>query len=150
MIKNNIELINYLLGGGGILSIITVLINRIFEKKKNKLENTQKQISIENDVNRCIQDAYKLFVNDYKAKTGDLIGELEAQELKVNSLIKSIDTLSEKYKTLKNSYNILQSSYNRLESSYRRIENKYVTLKNECKKTEEGKNILCIIDDLED
>ena len=144
------ELINWLLGGGGILSIITVLINRIFEKKKNKLENTQKQISIENDVNRCIQDAYKLFVNDYKAKTGDLIGELEAQELKVNSLIKSIDTLSEKYKTLKNSYNILQSSYNRLESSYKRIENKYVTLKNECKKTEEGKNILCIIDDLED
>lgn len=38
----------------------------------------------------------------------------------------------------------------RIENSYRRIENKYVALRNECKKTEEGKNILCIINDLED
>ena len=150
MIEDNISFFNYALGGGGLLSIITLLINYFIQRRKNKLENLEKETAVEGNATKNIQDAYNLFVKDYKAKAGDLIGELEAQELKVNNLIKSVDTLSEKYKTLKNSYNVLQSSYNKLECSYRRMENKYTTLKNECKKTEGGKNILLIVDDLED
>ena len=42
----SIELINWLLGGGGLLSIVTLIINSVMQKKKNKLDNLDKETTI--------------------------------------------------------------------------------------------------------
>ena len=117
----SIELINWLLGGGGLLSIITLIINSFMQKKKNKLENLEKETTIEGNATKSIQDAYNLFVKDYKAKTVDLMQEIDNMEQKLKKLVGMNEDLQLKYAELSKSYTQLQAAYDTLKKDYESI-----------------------------
>ena len=136
----SIELINWLLGGGGLLSIITLLINYFIQRRKNKLENLEKEKTIEGNVTKSIQDAYNLFVKDYKDKTVDLMQEIDNMEQKFKKLVGMNEDLQLKYAELSRSYTQLQTAYDTLKKDYKCIVGKkYNSLKKEYNKIKRSK-----------
>ena len=136
----SIELINWLLGGGGLLSIVTLIINSVMQKKKNKLDNLEKETTIEGSVTKSIQDAYNLFVRDYKDKTVDLMQEIDNMEQKFKKLVGMNEDLQLKYAELSRSYTQLQTAYDTLKKDYETIVGKkYNSLKKEYNKIKKSK-----------
>lgn len=136
----SIELINWLLGGGGLLSIITLLINYFIQRRKSKLENLEKETTIEGNVTKSIQDAYNLFVKDYKDKTVDLMQEIDNMEQKLKKLVGMNEDLQLKYAELSRSYTQLQTAYDILKKDYESIVGKkYNSLKKEYNKIKRSK-----------
>ena len=136
----SIELINWLLGGGGLLGIITLLINYFIQRRKNKLENLEKETTIEGNVTKSIQDAYNLFVKDYKDKTVDLMQEIDNMEQKLKKLVGMNEDLQLKYAELSKSYTQLQTAYDTLKKDYETIVGKkYNSLKKEYNKIKRSK-----------
>ena len=133
----SIELINWLLGGGGLLSIVTLIINSVMQRKKNKLDNLEKETTIEGSVTKSIQDAYNLFVKDYKDKSLDLMDNINKMEDKVEKLSELNADLQCKYTELSKVYTQLQIAYDILKKDYESMLGKYNCLNekyNEIKK----------------
>ena len=134
------SIINWLLGGGGLLSIITLIINSFMQKKKNKLENLEKETAVEGNATKNIQDAYNLFVKDYKDKTVDFIQEIDNMEQRLKKLVRMNEDLQLKYAELSKSYTQLQTAYNTLKKDYETIVGKkYSSLKKEYNKIKKSK-----------
>ena len=133
----SIELINWLLGGGGLLSIVTLIINSVMQRKKNKLDNLEKETTIEGSVTKSIQDAYNLFDKDYKDKSLDLMDNMNKMEDKVKKLSELNTDLQYKYTELSKVYTQLQIAYDILKKDYESMLGKYNCLNekyNEIKK----------------
>ena len=131
------SIINYALGGGGLLSIITLFINYFIQRRKNKLENLEKETAVEGNATKNIQDAYNLFVKDYKDKTVDLMDNMNKMEDKVKKLSELNTDLQYKYTELSKVYTQLQIAYDILKKDYESILGKYNCLNekyNEIKK----------------
>ena len=136
----SIELINWLLGGGGLLGIITLLINYFIQRRKNKLENLEKETAVEGNATKNIQDAYNLFVKDYKDKTVDLMQEIDNMEQKLKKLVRMNEDLQLKYAELSRSYTQLQTAYDTLKKDYESIVGKKCnSLKKEYNKIKRSK-----------
>lgn len=122
----SIELINWLLGGGGLLGIITLFINYFIQRRKNKLENLEKETAVEGNATKNIQDAYNLFVKDYKDKTVDFMQEIDNMEQKLKKLVGMNEDLQLKYAELSKSYAQLQTAYDTLKKDYEIIVGKKI------------------------
>ena len=140
MTEDNIGFLNYALGGGGLLSIITLLINYFIQRRKSKLENLEKETAVEGNATKNIQDAYNLFVKDYKDKTVDLMQEIDNMEQKLKKLVRMNEDLQLKYAELSKSYTQLQTAYDTLKKDYETIVGKkYNSLKKEYNKIKRNK-----------
>lgn len=140
MTEDNIGFFNYALGGGGLLSIITLLINYFIQRRKSKLENLEKETAVEGNATKNIQDAYNLFVKDYKDKTADLMQEIDNMEQKLKKLVGMNEDLQLKYAELSKSYTQLQTAYDTLKKDYETIVGKkYNSLKKEYNKIKKSK-----------
>lgn len=140
MTEDTISFFNYALGGGGLLSIITLLINYFIQRRKCKLENLEKETAVEGNATKNIQDAYNLFVKDYKDKTADLMQEIDNMEQKFKKLVGMNEDLQLKYAELSRSYTQLQAAYDTLKKDYETIVGKkYNSLKKEYNKIKRSK-----------
>lgn len=136
----SIELINWLLGGGGLLSLVTLLINYFIQRRKSKLENLEKETAVEGNATKNIQDAYNLFVKDYKDKTVDFMQEIDNMEQKLKKLVGMNEDLQLKYAELSRNYTQLQTAYDTLKKDYETIVGKkYNSLKKEYNKIKKSK-----------
>ena len=136
----SLELVNWLLGGGGLIGIVTLIVNSFMQRNKNKLEKLEKETAVEGNATKNIQDAYNLFVKDYKDKTADLMQEIDNMEQKFKKLVGMNEDLQLKYAELSRSYTQLQAAYDTLKKDYEAIVGKkYNSLKKEYNKIKRNK-----------
>ena len=122
------------------MGIITLLINYFIQRRKNKLENLEKETAVEGNATKNIQDAYNLFVKDYKDKTVDLMQEIDNMEQKLKKLVGMNEDLQLKYAELSRSYTQLQTAYDILKKDYESIVGKKCnSLKKEYNKIKRSK-----------